>query len=632
MYKLKSKMLSFFFLFVFLFSPLPVSSGQTSNETIAIVGATVVDGTGAEPFAATVLIQGERITAVGANVSVPANARVIRADGLTLLPGIFDLHTHLPYASVRGANPDWAKNLKSYLYCGVTSVVDFGTYPETFEPMRRLIKTGAVIAPRIYIAARMTTPGGHGAEGGRGDFFTLEVLTPREARAAVQRILPYKPDVIKVFTDGWRYGAANDMTSMNEDTLTALVDEAHRNNIKVLTHTVTLEKAKLAVRSGVDILVHGIGNAQADEELIRLIKAKGTTYVSTLAVYEPRGRVEFTPLLESVMSPDAKEILKTQPPTAPATAPTTNPTGQSPSAIRWRNLLYNISALKTAGVNLGAGTDAGVVGTHHGWASLRELKLLVQGGLTPLEAITAATGNSAKALGVANERGFIKAGYLADLVLVNGSPHRDINDIEKINKVFLGGHELDRGKLANEIAQQGMTPIASIKAQEKIDDFERTDGRSLIDTFWVNSYDSGHDHTKMVWGKTLRSKNNHAMSVMSLMSETQRPYARVSIPLSKGAVEPVDASNFRGIKFDVRGDGEYKLVVPTYGVAFGESFQTAFNASANWKTVKIDFSQLKSESNKAKWTGTDLLMLSFEITRKPNEIGWIEIDNIRFYK
>ncbi|HEY8458760.1 MAG TPA: amidohydrolase, partial [Blastocatellia bacterium] len=191
------------------------ASKQNNENIIAIIGATVIDGTGAEPSKRTVVIRGERIEAVGPNVEPPDGARRIAAEGMTLLPGLFDLHTHLPYSSTSGIANDWPKNLKAYLYCGVTSVVDFGAYGEMFEPMRRLIRTGTVAAPRISLAARITTPGGHGSEGGRGEFFSLEVSTAREARAAVRRALAYQPDAIKVFTDGWRYGAAPDMTSMN---------------------------------------------------------------------------------------------------------------------------------------------------------------------------------------------------------------------------------------------------------------------------------------------------------------------------------------------------------------------------------------------------------------------------------
>jgi len=141
---------------------------------------------------------------------------VVQGEGLTAVPGIIDLHTHLPYSAVNGISGDWPKVLAAYLLSGVTTVADFGTFGETFAPMRKMIQEGRFQAPRLLLASRITTPLGHGSEGGRSDLFSLEVQTPREARAAVRKVLPYKPDVIKVFTDGWRYGTAPDMTSMEE--------------------------------------------------------------------------------------------------------------------------------------------------------------------------------------------------------------------------------------------------------------------------------------------------------------------------------------------------------------------------------------------------------------------------------
>jgi imidazolonepropionase-like amidohydrolase len=636
---------------------LSADARQQSAEVIAIVGATVIDGAGAEPAAATVVIRGDRIAAVGPNVEVPSNARVIRAEGHTLIPGLFDLHTHLPYASAGGVSGDWPKNLKAYLYCGVTSVVDFGTYPETFEPMRRLLSIGAVTGPRISLAARLTTPGGHGAEGGRGDFFSLEVLTPREARAAVRRVLPYQPDALKVFTDGWRYGTSPDMTSMREETLAAIVEEAHQHGIEVLTHTVTLEKAKIAARAGVDVIAHGIGNAEVDEELIQLMKAKGTTYAPTLAVYEQRGRYMLPPLLAAVLEPVVRDAFPSRAaapvtparpderPVPPSTAANPQPQAGaprtsrteaqlSPPSRRWKHLMQNTAALGAAGVSFGAGTDAGVTGTHHGWATLRELQLLVAGGLTPLAAITAATGNSAKALKVDAERGTIAPGKLADLVLIEGAPHENIADIERVRRVFLGGREIDREQLAREIASPEVTPLAAIKASEKIDDFESNSGRSALDTLWVNSTDGGHDHTRMLFGRTRRGAANHALSAMARMSEKDRPFARVSVPLSRGAIEPVDARGFRGVRFEARGEGDYRLLLPTRTVRDSSYYFAPFAAAGQWKTVTIEFAALQRETREqiAPWTGEDLLMLSFEIARRPGETGWLELDNIRFYR
>lgn len=632
-----------FLLFIILLCAGSLSADarqQINTNVIAIIGATVIDGTGAEPAKNTVVIRGDRIETVASKVELPAGARIINADGMTLTPGLFDLHTHLPYATSGGMPGDWPKNLKAYLYCGVTSVVDFGTYAETFEPMRRLIRTGVVEAPRISLAARMTTPGGHGAEGGRGDFFSLEVSTAREARAAVRRLLPYRPDVIKVFTDGWRYGAAPDMTSMNEDTLTALVDEAHKNGLKVLTHTVTLEKAKIAARAGVDVIAHGVGDKNADEELFKLMKAKGTTYAPTLAVYEPRGRDILTPLLNTVLEPAVKAaidpplVAPRNPPMQPAPGSVEN--GDSPRLRRWAMLQNNTAALRKAGIAFGVGTDSGVTGTHHGWATLRELQLLVAGGLTPLEAITAATGNAARAIRVDGERGTIAPGKLADLVLIAGEPHKNIGDIEKISRVFLGGRELDREKLAREIAAPALTPITAIKASEQIDDFESANGRSRLDTLWVDSSDAGVNPSKIIFGRILRDGGNHALSVTARMSEKERPFARINVPLSRGAIEPVDVREFRGVRFDARGDGDYRLIAPSYNIrSNGAHFSAPFKATTQWQTVSIDFTSFKQPEGtrtQAHWTGADLLTLSFEIARPAGAFEWLEIDNVRFYR
>lgn len=558
-----------------------VAALAQAQNTTAIVGATVIDGLGNAPVQATVLVRGGRIAAVGPRLEAPPGARIVNASGHTLLPGLFDLHTHL-----HALGPDYGKNLKSYLVQGVTSVADLGAYPEEFEPVRRLLAGGVLAGPRVALAARLSTPGGHGTEAGRSDVFTLEVLTPREGRAAIARLLPYKPDAIKVFTDGWRYGTAADMTSMEQETLAAIVEEAHKAGIKVLTHTVTREHAKIAARAGVDVIAHGIGDAAADEELLAILKARGTIYAPTLAVYEPKGTE-----------------------------------AQAARARRWTVLMENTARFRAAGVAFGAGTDSGMPGTPHGAATLRELQLLVRGGLTPLDAITAATGNSARALGVAGERGSITEGKLADLLLVEGAPHLSIADIERVKRVFFGGREVDREALSKAIAGGPFTPLPAVKARAKIDDFEQP--RSALDTLWINATDAGHDHTRMTFARTLRAPGNHALSVMARMAEKDKPFARVSVPLSRGGVEPVDASAFRGVRFEVRGDGEYRFLAEIYGQRTKPA-ESAFTAEAKWKTVRIDFASIGGDAAK-------LLAFTFEIARPAGQSGWLELDNLRFY-
>ncbi len=651
------------------------AQAKRDANVIAIVGATVVDGTAAEPQVATVIIRGDRIAAVGPKAEIPKGARIILADGQTLLPGLFDIHTHLPYSTTSLA-PDWPKNLKAYLYCGVTSVADFGSYPEMFEPMRRLIAGGVVEAPHISFAARVSTPGGHGAEGGRGDFFTLEIQTPREARDAIRRVLPYQPDVIKAFTDGWRYNAAPDLTSMNEATLAALVDEAHKNRLKVLTHTVTLERDKIAARAGVDVIDHGAGNADADDELIRLLKQHGTTYASTLAVYEDHRNALASPLAQAAVEPAVKEMMtaaraaqpaqaaattRPAPPaprargTARAAAPASAPrrAGAAPAAPeapdtaaerarRWQHLTHNVATLYRAGIQLGNGTDAGETATFHGYAALHEMELAVAAGVPPLDAIRAATLNSARALGLERERGSIAPGKLADLVLVRGAPHKNIADIENIARVFFAGREVDRDQLAADIAAPGLTPIPPVKVAELLDDFEPAANapntedalRSKLDTRWMALTDAGADHSLAIYQRVLRKPGDHALAVAGHFSVAERPFVAAVLPLAHGGVEPADLRGYRGVSFDVRGDGEYRLVVPTRGLRTSNFFQTVFTAGPAWQTVSLDFALLRQpdQHQPISWTGDDALALVFRMEGKPGEQRWLELDNLRLVK
>ncbi len=593
------------------------------QQPIAITGAMVVDGTGASPRKMTVLFREGKIAGVGADLAIPAGARVIDAEGKTLVPGLFDVHTHLPYSPGGNMTGDWPKNLKAYLYCGVTSVVDFGSYGEMFEPMRRLLRTGVITGPHIQFAARMTTPGGHGAEAGWGDFFSIEVSTAREAAAKAKKLMAYKPDAIKVFTDGWRYDMSPDLSSMEPETLAAIVVEAHKAGIPVLTHTVTLERAKIAAQSGVDVVAHGIGNLPADAAVTELMKAKGTTYAPTLAVYEPRPRNRMPPLLEIVLEPAMRTIVKE----------TSGARASAQRLKRWENLKQSVAAMRDAGVPVATGTDAGVTGTYHGWSTLRELELLVDSGLTPLQAITAATGASARAVKVSNQRGTIASGMSADLVLLGGDPLRNIRDIEKIERVFLSGRELDRAQLARDIARPELTPIPARKAVSLVDDMEGAEGRTKIGTLRVDSYDSGSDHSKILFTRTLRKPGDHALMLQAKMSEKDRPYARLDLPLSPGGVEPVDASGFQGVRFEARGDGEYRLMIPVRAARGRGAFNARFTASSEWKEVRIPFSSLRRppSAENVKWTARDLLMLTFEIARPAGGEGWLEIDNVRFW-
>ncbi len=203
-------------------------------QTILIENVRIVDGTGSPAKTGSVAVKDGWILAVGENVQASTGARRIDGHGKTLLPGLFDLHTHLRASAASGLTADWGKDLEAYLAAGVTSVDDFGNYGEMFAPMRKLLETGAVLGPRLHLAVRISPPGGHGTESGYGDMFTLEASTPEAAHAAMRQALLSKPDIIKVFTDGWRYGTIPNLMSMNEETIAAIVEDAHAAGIKFL--------------------------------------------------------------------------------------------------------------------------------------------------------------------------------------------------------------------------------------------------------------------------------------------------------------------------------------------------------------------------------------------------------------
>lgn len=556
------------------------------SPVIAIRGGNVFDGSGSAPRLATVLVRGDRIEAAGPDVAVPPGARVVDASGKTVLPGFFDLHTHLTASPLTGTAADWGRNVAAYLAAGVTTVNDFAEYSEMYGPMRRLLAT-RIAGPHVHFAARLSTPGGHGTEGGWGDAVTLTASTAEEGRARIRQAIAGHPDVIKIFTDGWRYGTAPDLTSINYATLAATVEEAHAAHVRVFTHTVTLAGAKIASRAGVDALAHGVGDAPVDDELIAIMKQQGTVYVPTLSVYQQH-------------DPAAKETPE--------------------HAARWKNLMGSVKRLYDAGVPVAIGTDAGMPGTFHGRATLNEMELFVAAGLTPLQALAAGTSGSAKALGIEAERGRIAAGQFADLVIVDGRPETIIADIEKTFAVFRDGQLLDPAGLRAAAARATELPARKVAAD--VDNMESTSGRTLLGTLRVNSYDSGTDHSQVLFTTVPRGAGDHALMVEALMSPKKQPFGRVEFPLTQGAVEPADMSGFTGVSFDARGGGAFRLLAYKSSAHKPAAVEAPFEAGEEWKTYRIPMAALKT---------TPIYALAFELTGPGDSKVWLELDNLRFY-
>ncbi|MBB4153844.1 imidazolonepropionase-like amidohydrolase [Sphingomonas jinjuensis] len=598
------------------------SSEAPASDAILIRSARVFDGTGAPAQTADVLVEGDRIVAVGPHLVKPRGAHTIDARGLTLLPGLHDLHTHLRSPAF-AAPDDLAKAYAQYLLAGVTSVNDYSLSGEMIEPIRAMTASGQVVAPHLELAVRLGVPGGHGTEFGWGSYFTLEAATPRAAHAAIKAALAYRPDVIKVFADGWRYDRSPDLNSMNEPTLAAIVTDAHAVNTPVITHTVTLEGAKVAAAAGVDAVGHGVGDAGIDDELIALMRAHRTGYVATLVVYEPQQDRTFLPTeWRDLRAPErAREQARMDAPIAAIPAL---------EEKRWQIMRDNIARLKAAGIPIGIGTDAGIGGVYHGTSTIREIRLLTQLGLTPAEALAAATSVSARLIG-STDHGRIAPGQRADLVLTGGRPDERIDDLYDVRRVFVSGLEVPLKRLRALVDSDRPSPLPVVRMTGPIDTGARGDGRTDLNTLPVDSTEAGVDHSHL---DVVRPDEGAAkrLFVTARMGGGPRPYAQLVVPLTRGAILPADASGFTGIAFTARGTGEYRLILDSYGIDGGAAFAAPFTAGEQEVEVRLPFSAFTSPDGAVRLDPARLRALAFRLSGEPRGREWLQLAKLHFYR
>lgn len=396
---------------------------------IALVHARLIDGTGDVPVDdATVVLDGPCTVAVGPNAHCPDHTRVFDLRGLTILPGLIDAHVH--FGGFVVDDPDWTFTYWSVLpfFCdyargfrkrrtlaiknGVTTVRSAGdNYPHIVQ-LRARIDGGKLIGPRIVAAGPIfTAPGGHPA----GTIYknnryivqhaTRQVETVSAARTEVKRLVSGGVTVIKaVYGDANPFDLDHPVPKLGLPILRALIDEAHHQGARSMVHVGTSSDALDATRAGADSIEHGIlpgaSCAQCPPELVTAMRDCGTYFVPTLTAAWAM----------NCTYPDALT-----------------------HAMSW------VKEMHQEGVRIALGTDAGAPGVVIGKAAHMELELLVQSGLSPLEAITAGTRNAAELIGRAKDLGTIEVDKLADLVAVNGDPSADVATTREVRLVIKDG-------------------------------------------------------------------------------------------------------------------------------------------------------------------------------------------------
>jgi imidazolonepropionase-like amidohydrolase len=413
---------------------------QTARGAIVFRGATVIDGTGRPPIvSASILVSGDRIAAVGpdAAVTVPPDARVIDARGRTIYPGLADLHVHLQggWDGERADYLNFRRYLDSLLYNGVTTVLDTGNSMAFITQIKQEINAGRLRGPRVFCVGPMIDS---------ADPIWPSLAEPLSSYGQVprllQRLLDNHVDMVK------GYAGLSDLH------LTALAQEAKRVNLRVIVDVWERNGSPSVSRTGIYGYAHAPHAVDISAELAREMATRGMAVISTLTVRESFANTRMQdlsfldqPLIKDVTPPNFLAEIREA-----AAHGDFRMTGPSMETYRaWLpRTSANLMRMWRAGVLVAAGTDAPYPGVFQGEGLHRELELLVAAGLTPVQAIQAATGNAARFMdGPSADWGSIAVGHRADLVVVSGRPHDRIADTRTIVDVMQSGRLLDRDAL-----------------------------------------------------------------------------------------------------------------------------------------------------------------------------------------
>ena len=405
-----------------------VVTAQTPSTTVALVGARVIDGTGAPPIAnATILVSNGRIERIGpgASLKIPAGATRVDVAGKTIIPGLVNAHGHLGTGDPKLPLYDQIiQQLQLYTKFGVTTVYALGDDGVQSVRVSEENDKGPLTRARLFVS------------GARATASTIE-----EARKTIADRHALRVNIIKT---GIGDGSNAPGADMRPEVYAALIEEAHKRKLRVAAHLVNLADAKGLVNAGLDIIAHSIRDQDVDAAFIADLKRRNVGYIPTLTrdlsvfqyestpdyINDPfflRGLPHYAAHIERVKDPALHAKIKANPGTARAKQ-------------QFEQGLRNLKLLSDGGVMIAMGTDSGTgTGRWQGYFEQVEMELMVKAGMTPMQALVAATGNAAKVMQIDKEIGTLQPGKRADFVVLTADPLADIRNTRTIESVWIDG-------------------------------------------------------------------------------------------------------------------------------------------------------------------------------------------------
>ncbi len=423
----------------------PAASAQSASGAVtAYEGARLIVGDGRTVIDDGVMVvEGGKLTAVGprSKVSVPAAAARVSLTGKTVMPVLVDLHSHVGFSKEGIFEPEHytreniVDQLRRLEYYGVGAILSLGTDvgPDTFV-LREEQRAGKLDTVRMFLAGRGFVAPGGGPPVSPLEHVPFEVDRPGLARLLVRELAAQKVDMVKLWVDD-RQGTK---PKLAPDVYRAVIDEAHKQKLRVMAHVWYLDDAKDLLKAGIDGFAHTIRDRVVDSEFIQMAKSRNVWVCSASSVQTvPTPEwIDHAALAETV-APATISALKARLKTPPNAA-------RSSQVVQ--TLLTNIKTLYDAGVPICFGTDTVTPNHFYGFNEHIELASYVRAGLTPAQAIGIATETSARLLGV-TDLGSLQQGKSADFIVLDANPIDDIGNTLKISAVYRRGAAVNRAAL-----------------------------------------------------------------------------------------------------------------------------------------------------------------------------------------